>query len=96
MIKALGTPLSALLLVTASLLSACGSVSTPAGRAPQRLPSSFKYLHTLSIAPSVSQADLEQRYGGKVLAYWPDQSQAILASNALTLEGSGEQAEQEK
>ena len=85
MIKALSTPLSALLLVTASLLSACGSVSTPAGSAPQRLPSSFKYLHTLSIAPTVSKEDLQQRYGGAVIAYWPDQGQAILANNAASL-----------
>ena len=32
---------------------------------------------------------MQQRYGGAVIAYWPDQGQAILASNTVTLEGSG-------
>ena len=85
MIKALRTPLSALLLVTASLLSGCGSVSTPAAPPPSSLPSSFKYLHTLSIASGVSKEDLQQRYGGNVIAYWPEEGRAILASNSAVL-----------
>ena len=89
MIKALSTPLSALLLVTASLLSACGSVSTPAGStAASRLPSSFKYLHTLSLASGVSKEDVQQRYGGKVIAYYPEEGRAILASNSAVLGSS--------
>ena len=88
MIKALSTPLSALLLVTASLLSACGSVSTPAGTAAQSLPSDFKYLHTLSMAPNVSKEDLQQRYGGYVVGYYPEQGRAVVATNSASLEGS--------
>ncbi len=85
MIKALSTPLSALLVVTASLLSGCSSGSTPQASSAQRLPSDFKYLHTLSIAPGVSKADLQQRYGGYVVAFQPDDGAAVIATNSPSL-----------
>ena len=45
----------------------------------------FKYLHTLSIASTVSKEDLQQRYGGKVIAYYPEEGRAIIASNSAVL-----------
>ena len=71
--------------MTASLLSACGSVAPRQAARAQSLPSSFKYLHTLNIASGVSKADLEQRYGGYVVAYQPESNTAIIASNSLSL-----------
>ena len=88
MIKQRAAALPALQLLTASLLSSCGSVSTPVGSSAQSLPSDFKYLHTLSIASTVSEADLQQRYGGKVIAYWPEEGRAIIASNNAVLGSS--------
>ena len=78
------TTFSALLLVTASLLSACGSVTSREHR-HQSLPSNFKYLHTLSIASNVSQEDLQQRYGGYIVAYHPEEGSAVIATNSASL-----------
>ena len=88
MIKQRVTTLPALLLLTASLLSACGSVNPPADTAAQSLPSSFKYLHTLSMAPNVSEADLQQRYGGSVVGYYPEEGRAVIATHSANLEGN--------
>ena len=69
------------------MLSACGSVGTPAGTATSSLPGDFKYIHTLSMAPNVSREDLQQRYGGYVVGYYPEDGRAVLATNSASLEG---------
>ena len=78
------TTFLALLLVTASLLSACGSAPEPTVTS-QSLPSNFRYLHTLSIASNVSQEDLQQRYGGYIVAYHPEEGSAVIATNSASI-----------
>ncbi len=91
MIKALSTPLSALLLVTASLLSACGTgpaepTATSPGLSAQAtsttLPKNYKYIHTLTITSKVTQASLQSSYGGYIVSYRPAQGRAIIANNS--------------
>ena len=89
MIK-LHSPLSALLLVTASLLSGCGSAPEPTATSPglsaqaasTTLPKNYKYVHTLTITSSVTQASLQSSYGGYVVSYRPAQGSAIIANNS--------------
>ena len=93
MIKALCPPLSALLLVTASLLSACGSgpaqpqatsATLSAQATSPTLPKNYKYIHTLSITSSVTQASLQSMYGGYIVSYQPALGSATIANNSAT------------
>ena len=84
------TTFSALLLVTASLLGACGSAPEPAATSPglstqatsPNLPKNYKYLHSLTITSKVTQASLQTSYGGYIVSYQPALGSAIIANNS--------------
>ena len=93
------TTFSALLLVTASLLGACGSVPEPTATSPglsaqatsPNLPKNYKYIHTLTIPASVTQASLQSSYGGYIVSYDPALGSAIIANNS-SVKGSYDNA----
>ncbi|AWN24298.1 peptidase S8 [Deinococcus irradiatisoli] len=83
------------LLLSLGLLGAC-SPSTPPARSSAalsaqsktttttNLPKNYKYLHTLTITSSVTQANLQSMYGGYIVSYQPALGSAVVANNSST------------